>query len=303
MIDLQEYRESVFLSTIEPSIVRLVTFLDIDLEGEAIVSNDHDDDGGGGTIGVGGVGGIDGTNYNGNSNYKRLLDTTGGNGAIQSHSVGGENDPFPVSPSHRRLGVNDYVKGLEKQRDTKLSFKAIATLFIIMSCIAGIFLSCFYHNQKTSPLFISPRRHRLPKLVPPPLPVDGALQWIKVCFLMSDEEIIARVGYDSLIFLRFHRLALRCIVKMSAFSFVVLLPLNYLGNGHANADNIKETFSSIFRTNIFRFTMVNIKSASPILWIHCFAAYLLTGIVVRELLIEYEASQQIGSETVNPQNW
>lgn len=46
---------------------------------------------------------------------------------------------------------------------------------------------------------------------------------------MSDEEIVTRVGYDSLIFLRFHRLALRCLLKISVFSFLVLLPVNYGG--------------------------------------------------------------------------
>jgi hypothetical protein len=105
---------------------------------------------------------------------------------------------------------------------------------------------------------------------------------------MSDEEIIQRIGYDSLIFLRFHRLALRCIVKMSVFSFMVLLPLNYTGGGHAKAQDLKGYVGSLFFTDFLRFTMANVSGGSPRLWVHCFAAYLLTGIVVRELLIEYE---------------
>ena len=37
--------------------------------------------------------------------------------------------------------------------------------------------------------------------------------------------------------------------------------------------------------------MANVSGGSPRLygWVHCFAAYLLTAIVVRELLVEYEA--------------
>lgn len=70
-----------------------------------------------------------------------------------------------------------------------MSFATLTMLFTTMSCVLIVFLSCFYHNQKTSPLFISPRRHRLPRLVPPPLPVDGTFSWIKVCFYMSDEEV------------------------------------------------------------------------------------------------------------------
>jgi hypothetical protein len=196
--------------------------------------------------------------------------------------------------THRRLGfLPSYVSNVKAFKETSMSFATLMVLFVTLSCVFLIFLSCFYHNQKTSPLFISPRRHRLPKLVPPPLPVDGYFSWVKVCLYMSDEEIINRIGYDSLIFLRFHRLALRCIVKMSIFSFVVILPLNFTGGGHANAQDLKEYVGSLFFTDFLRFTMANVQSGSPRLWIHCFAAYLLTGIVVRELLIEYETFNSI----------
>jgi len=195
---------------------------------------------------------------------------------------------------HRRLDfLPDYVENASAYRETSMSFATLITLFVSMSCILVIFLSCFYHNQKTSPLFISPRRHRLPKLVPPPLPIDGYFDWIKVCFYLSDQEIIQRIGYDALIFLRFHRLALRCIVKMSVFSFLVLLPLNYTGAGGADAENIKGYVESLFVTDFLRFTMANVNGGSPRLWVHCFAAYLQTAIVVRELLVEYEIFNSI----------
>lgn len=201
-----------------------------------------------------------------------------------------------LASSRRRLGfLPSYVTDVdETYRETSLSFATLIMLISTMFMVFLIFLSCFYHNQKTSPLFISPRRHRLPKLVPPALPVDGYLSWVKVCFYLSDEEIINRIGFDSLIFLRFHRLALRCIVKMSVFSFIVLLPLNYSsGGGHANGNDLKEYFGSLFFTDFLRFTMANVQSSSPRLWVHCFAAYLLTAIVIRELLREYEAYTSI----------
>eukprot|EP00535_Pseudo-nitzschia_heimii_P006651 CAMPEP_0197178896 /NCGR_PEP_ID=MMETSP1423-20130617/4019_1 /TAXON_ID=476441 /ORGANISM="Pseudo-nitzschia heimii, Strain UNC1101" /LENGTH=1127 /DNA_ID=CAMNT_0042628715 /DNA_START=243 /DNA_END=3623 /DNA_ORIENTATION=- len=195
---------------------------------------------------------------------------------------------------HRRLGfLPEYIENASANRENPMNFATLVTLFVCMSCILVIFLSCFYHNQKTSPLFISPRRHRLPKLVPPPLPVDGYFDWVKVCFYLSDHEIIQRIGYDALIFLRFHRLALRCIVKMIVFSFLVLLPLNYTGAGGANAQNIKGYVETLFVTDFLRFTMANVKGGSPRLWVHCFAAYLQTAIVVRELLVEYETFNSI----------
>ncbi|KAL7560546.1 hypothetical protein ACA910_001418 [Epithemia clementina (nom. ined.)] len=195
---------------------------------------------------------------------------------------------------HRRLNfLPKYISNVEAFHETSMSFATLMMLFVTFSAVFLVFLSCFYHNQKTSPLFVSPRRHRLPKLVPPPLPVDGYFSWVKFCFYLSDEEIIHRIGYDSLIFLRFHRLALRCIVKMSVFSFVVLLPLNFTGGGHANAQDLKEYVGSLFFTDFLRFTMANVVPGSLKLWVHCFAAYLLTAIVVRELLIEYETFNSI----------
>ncbi|KAL9188190.1 hypothetical protein ACHAXT_006568 [Thalassiosira profunda] len=202
-------------------------------------------------------------------------------------------DPH-ADPSHRRLGfLPSYVEDVNYLRASSMSFATLTMMYIIMSVILLVFLSCFYHNQKTSPLFVSPRRHRLPKLVPPPLPVDGAFNWVKVCLFMSDEEIINRVGFDSLIFLRFHRLALRCIVKMSVFSFLVILPLNFTGGGRAKANDVKGYIDSLLFTDFLRFTMANVSSGSNRLWVHCFAAYLLTAIVVRELLIEYNAYSSI----------
>eukprot|EP00571_Detonula_confervacea_P006281 CAMPEP_0172319724 /NCGR_PEP_ID=MMETSP1058-20130122/38513_1 /TAXON_ID=83371 /ORGANISM="Detonula confervacea, Strain CCMP 353" /LENGTH=1134 /DNA_ID=CAMNT_0013034843 /DNA_START=202 /DNA_END=3606 /DNA_ORIENTATION=+ len=196
--------------------------------------------------------------------------------------------------SHRRLGfLPSYVEDVNYLRASSMSFATLTMMYIIMSCILLVFLSCFYHNQKTSPLFVSPRRHRLPKLVPPPLPVDGAFSWVKICLFISDEEIINRVGFDSLIFLRFHRLALRCILKMSVFSFLVLLPLNFTGGGRAAANDLKGYVDSLLFTDFLRFTMANVSSGSNRLWVHCFAAYLLTIIVVRELLIEYNAYSSI----------
>lgn len=209
-----------------------------------------------------------------------------------------EEDPLMMNPhismEHRRLSLlpkyitNEYISDTS-YRATSMTFATLTMLYLTLSAVFLIFLSCFYHSQKTSPLFISPRRHRLPKLVPPPLPVDGYFSWVKVMLFLSDEEIINRIGYDSLIFLRFHRLALRCIVKMSVFSFVVLLPLNYTGSSNVLDLHV----GKILVTDFMRFTMANVSAGSPRLWVHCFAAYLLTGIVVKELLVEYETFNSI----------
>jgi Calcium-dependent channel, 7TM region, putative phosphate/Late exocytosis, associated with Golgi transport/Cytosolic domain of 10TM putative phosphate transporter len=225
------------------------------------------------------------------SNHDNTLPTT----MMMSSFNNSHNTTTYLNGVHRRLNfLPNYVSDITSlSKETSMSFITLIVLFVSMVTLSFIFLSCFYHNQKTSPLFISPRKHRLPNLVPPALPIDGYFAWIKICFYISDEEIIHRIGYDSLIFLRFHRLALRCIVKMSVFSFIVLLPLNFTGEGHANAFDIKEYVGSLFFTDFLLFTMANVQMGSPRLWVHCFAAYLLTAIVIRELLREYETFHNI----------
>ncbi len=82
-------------------------------------------------------------------------------------------------------------------------------------------------------------------------------------------------------------------MKMSIFSFVVLLPLNFTGGESAKDNNLKDYVDSLLFTDFLRFTMANVSSGSNRLWVHCFAAYLQTIIVVRELLIEYNAYSSI----------
>jgi len=254
VIDLHDFRQRLFLRTIEPIIELLL--------GPAAAHNNHH-------------------NHN-NHNYTEY-------GYDDARII-----TDTVDAQHRRLSfLPSYVEDVSYLRANSMTFATLSMMLFIMSIISLVFLSCFYHNQKTAPLFVSPRRHRLPKLVPPPLPVDGPFSWVKVCLFISDEEIIKRVGFDALIFLRFHRLALRCIVKMSVFSFLVLLPLNFTGGGRAKANDLKGYVDSLLFTDFLRFTMANVSSGSNRLWVHCFAAYLLTTIVVRELLIEYNAYSSI----------
>ncbi len=80
---------------------------------------------------------------------------------------------------------------------------------------------------------------------------------------------------------------------MSVFSFAVLLPLNFTGGGHANASDLKGYVGSLLFTDFLRFSMANVTGGSPRLWVHCFAAYLLSGIVMRELVVEYNAFNNI----------
>ena len=156
MIDAHSFRQQLFLRTIEPIIVLLL--------GPVVVDNDTNDR----------AAAID----DNTTNYNIFPNAT---------------STIAIDSSHRRLSfLPSWVENpnySSNHTSMTMTFATLTMMYIIMSVILLVFLSCFYHNQKTSPLFVSPRRHRLPKLVPPPLPVDGAFSWMKVCLLLSDEEV------------------------------------------------------------------------------------------------------------------
>ncbi len=162
LIDAHHFRKRLFLRTVEPIIVFLL--------GPVVVDNGNDD-------------------------RAATTDETSTN----YYSTNASSESFIASPllysshPHRRLSfLPSWVENpnySSNHTSMSMSFATLTMMYIIMSVILLVFLSCFYHNQKTSPLLVSPRRHRLPKLVPPPLPVDGAFSWMKVCLLMSDEEV------------------------------------------------------------------------------------------------------------------
>ena len=155
MIELMKFQHYVFLNTVEPIIVRLLGPVDPSLpfsphfkKSQQILAKY--------------------SNQSQRYQYPYLID----------------DEQSDLHQNNRRL---DYLPAFVKNKiddttyfqETSMSFATFTMLLFIMSCILMVFLNCFYHNQKTSPLFISPRRHRLPNLVPPPLPVDGFFKWVR----------------------------------------------------------------------------------------------------------------------------
>jgi len=171
MYQFVDFRKRLFLRTVEPIIVTLLG---------PVVADDGEEQsaapqrlfspcaGGFGDDGYyGGCGGY----YRENDDSYYFYGRSSSNGTAFRHYA---------EAQRRRLGfLPEYVSNVKAFKETSMSFATLVMLFVTLSCVFLIFLSCFYHNQKTSPLFISPRRHRLPRLVPPPLPVDGYFSWVK----------------------------------------------------------------------------------------------------------------------------
>jgi hypothetical protein len=176
-----EFRRRLFLFVIEPLIV---IALGPGTNDENVNDNDYD----GMSMTMGGTG----TSEEADNTYymSNAFGATSTSSSTSSLSHAASSVSASVDQDHRRLGfLPAYVENATYYGETSMSFASFFMLFFMLGLLMLVFLSCFFHNQKTSPLFISPRRHRLPKLVPPPLPVDSFFSWIKVMLFMADEEV------------------------------------------------------------------------------------------------------------------
>jgi hypothetical protein len=107
-----------------------------------------------------------------------------------------QNMKLSLSPSaytsHRKLiSWSSYLQTHSTQLETSMNLASFFYLVLLSLVIMTTFLACFIHSSKTSPLFLTPRMHRLPNLTPPPLPAVNTagtfLAWVRVCFYVSDE--------------------------------------------------------------------------------------------------------------------
>ncbi|KAJ2643679.1 phosphate metabolism protein 7 [Coemansia sp. RSA 1694] len=80
------------------------------------------------------------------------------------------------------------------------------------------------------------------------------LAWLLAIFKVRDEEIIARVGLDTYMFLRFMRTMFIIFFVLSILSLVTILPVNITGGGG--------------QTGLNKLTMGNVPPQSTKLWVH-----------------------------------
>jgi hypothetical protein len=181
---------------------------------------------------------------------KEVLVCCGRSGLLRSRAVRGRPPEPPLRPAR--------------------SAKKVAGSFALLFCVV---VPPLLPLLPLTPLLHPPHAPPFPPTNPP----------------LPPTQIISKVGYDALIFLRFHRMAARILLQISVYSFLVLLPTNYFGYEHNN----DEFGEAVVFSDFSRFTTANIAEGSPMFWLHLVAVYLLTFIVIRELLAEYTENNAI----------
>lgn len=147
MIEFVEFRQRLFLQTVEPIIVRLLGPVlpasQLEISGYSFHRAvplqkslpHHFND-------------VDGDPFH---NITAAGIRNDNNNSILNIPANFSNRANPLlTPGNRRhLGfLPDYVEDASSFRETSMSFATLITLFATMASILLIFLSCFYHNQK-----------------------------------------------------------------------------------------------------------------------------------------------------------
>ncbi|KAJ2492189.1 phosphate metabolism protein 7 [Coemansia sp. RSA 2050] len=98
------------------------------------------------------------------------------------------------------------------------------------------------------------------------------LAWLSAIFRVRDEEIIARVGLDTYMFLRLMRTMFVIFLVLSILSVITILPANITGDGGA--------------TGLGKLTMGNVPPESNTLWVHIVFFMVFVAWVMRTIFGE-----------------
>ncbi|XP_009354442.2 CSC1-like protein At3g54510 [Pyrus x bretschneideri] len=105
-----------------------------------------------------------------------------------------------------------------------------------------------------------------------------SVTWISRAFRVSEDEILQSNGLDALIIIRLFKFGIRFFVVCSLIGLVVLVPVNYNGDGlTARSDHSLDFFS-----------ISNISPGSNRLWVHCSCLWFISLYGIYLLHKEYK---------------
>ncbi|CDK29821.1 unnamed protein product [Kuraishia capsulata CBS 1993] len=93
------------------------------------------------------------------------------------------------------------------------------------------FLFCFVRYR--FPLVYGIRSYRNKRIRPLP---DNLFGWIRVLYLITDDEILQLAGLDSYVFLRFFKMCIIMLATLALFALGILSPIRYLLTGSFDKD-------------------------------------------------------------------
>ena len=130
---------------------------------------------------------------------------------------------------HRRLDwllpswledASAYDQSIDEDMETV--YYTIAVNVFICTCFVLFYSFYRQHNNK----IYTPKADLQPLRTPPLLSTDTLFGWMYELYLIDDEVIIDKAGFDSVFLIRFYRLAFKIFFFFGFYAFGVLLPIN-----------------------------------------------------------------------------
>lgn len=92
--------------------------------------------------------------------------------------------------------------------------------------ILVIFLITFTIVRQAYPDNYSAKKFPQPDRTPPPLSTETWFGWIYDIYMLDDDLLLKKGGYDQLFFIRFYRLGFKIMLTSCVYCIGVLIPIN-----------------------------------------------------------------------------
>ena len=134
-----------------------------------------------------------------------------------------------ISNSSRRLDwllpswledAGAYDQSIDEDMVT-IGYTVVFNVVILIICL--MFFST-YRMYDTK--IFAPKCDLMPERTPPKLSSKTLFGWIRELYLIDDDVIIEKAGYDIMFFLRFYRLSYKIFASFLLFAWGILLPVN-----------------------------------------------------------------------------
>ncbi|KAG4132775.1 hypothetical protein ERO13_D08G054800v2 [Gossypium hirsutum] len=124
------------------------------------------------------------------------------------------------------------------------------------------------------------------------------LNWMPAALRMPEPELIDHAGLDSVAYIRIYLLGLKIFVPLAVLSFMVLVPVNWIGDTLERAKDLN--FS-----NIDKLSISNVPDGSKGFWAHIVMSYVFSFWTFYVLYSEYKVlatmrADYLASETRRP---
>ncbi|KAI8822106.1 uncharacterized protein EV422DRAFT_417220 [Fimicolochytrium jonesii] len=154
----------------------------------------------------------------------------------------------------------------------------LATFFSVGGVCFMIF--CFVRNVFRD--IYSPRRF-LAGGRPPRLP-DGIFAWVPILLRMPESLLIAQVGLDGVMLLRYFKMGAHLFGVLSLFGLLIVAPVNYYANPPSYVNSTGILFEDIILPAM---TVENVPKQSPALWVHLFFTWFFSMVAYSYLISYY----------------